>query len=405
MAEGFIDSASIHSALAVLKLGRTRDLSAWERQCLLETTDLLLFHDIGMIPGPGGYRGASGLYTHVISGLPSLEERKFQRDRALRSTKAWLARDRQALGKAWTQLQSQPEFPAWSAMARNLFWVDHVRMHESLFNEEFGPHLAHVLNCSEAELRRLRTASQSEQVVRDWLRKDLANAETRLVNDAYVLSGLIRGRFHEYVASSSGLHLCSHPFRKAIGRDLATTPAESVFNSEEYFVKAVIGSALQETTEERRVKTWVANLGRARRAIQLQQLALPQTVLDSDAERLAAQAAKTCGITSTYERVRRELDAAAALGVGGLVTLAISPWLGLVTPFVPHMYRYSRGHGVGDDLSRLAFDTTRRFRRLARSVAGRIEPSVRLPAEAPSNNQMQRTRSAPRPDRRRGPRR
>jgi len=379
MAKGFIDSASIHSALAVLQLKRTNHLSAWERQCLLETTYLLLFHDIGVIPGPGGYRGASGLYTHVVSGLPSLEERKFLRGQALRSTKTWLAKGGETLSQAWKQLQSQPEFPLWSDTVRNLFWVDHVRMHGSLFNEEFIPHLARVLNYSEAELKVLQTRSQSEQVVREWVKGDLASDEAMLANDAHILAGLIRGRFHEYLASGSGLHLCSHPFRKIIGRPLATSLAEPVFNSEEYFVKALIGSALLETTKERRVKAWVVNLQKARKAIQLRQLALPQTVVESDAERLAAQAARTCGISSTYERVRRELDIATALGISGLATVAISPWLVLVTPFIPHVYRYFRGQGIGDDLCRIAYDTSRRFRRLARSIPGRIERSLRLP--------------------------
>jgi hypothetical protein len=379
MAHGFIDSASIHSALAVLKLQRTRDLSAWERQSLLETTYLLLFQDIGVIPGPGSYRGASGLYSYVVSGLPSLEGHQFRRDLALRSTRTWLAKDKEALPKAWNRLQSEPEFPVWSAMSRDLFWVDHVRMHTSLFNEEFIPHISRVLNCSEGDLRAVRARSESEQVVRQWLRTDLSADEATLANDAYVLAALIRGRFHEYVGSGSNLHLCSHPFRKSIGRPLATSSGEPVFNSEEYFVKVVVGSALLETTEERRVKAWVANLEKARKAIRLRGLALPHALLESDAERLAAEAARACAITSTYARVRRELDIAAALGIGGLALVAISPWLGLFGPFVPGVYRYFRGESIGDDLSRIAFDTTRRFRRLARATPGRIERSLRLP--------------------------
>src|SRR5712671_1697606 len=114
MAKGFVDSASIHSALAVLKLGGTLSLSTWERQCLLEATYLFLFTDIGIIAGLSGYRGASGLLSHVVKEFPSLEENRFSgRDAALRATRRWLTRDEQGVKDAWTQLQSQPEFEAW----------------------------------------------------------------------------------------------------------------------------------------------------------------------------------------------------------------------------------------------------------------------------------------------------
>ena len=74
--EGFVDSALIHGALATLSLGGGVDLSAWDRQSLLEITYLLLFRKIGIVPGPGGYRGASGPFERVISQLPALQVKK-----------------------------------------------------------------------------------------------------------------------------------------------------------------------------------------------------------------------------------------------------------------------------------------------------------------------------------------
>ena len=89
MTRGFVDSASIHGALATLSLSGGEILSPWDRQRLQDTTYLLLFRQIGIIPGlPGGYRGASGLFAHVISRLPALESTGIRRESALRATKA-----------------------------------------------------------------------------------------------------------------------------------------------------------------------------------------------------------------------------------------------------------------------------------------------------------------------------
>src|ERR1035438_3184453 len=84
--EGFVDSALIHGALATLSLGGGVDLSAWDRQSLLESTYLLLFRKIGIVPGPGGYRGASGPFERVISQLPALQGRKLPTERGVGST-------------------------------------------------------------------------------------------------------------------------------------------------------------------------------------------------------------------------------------------------------------------------------------------------------------------------------
>ena len=218
--EGFVDSALIHGALATLSLGGGVDLSAWDRQSLLEITYLLLFRKIGIVPGPGGYRGASGPFERVISQLPALQGRKLPTDRALCSTRAWLTRNPAGLRDAWSGLQSQREFIAWSAISRKLFWLHHVRMHISLFNPEFIPYIAPLLNVDSKELHRINLMSQDESVVCQWVKTNLAGEDAKIAHDAYVVAALIRGRLHEYLSSGSDRHLASHPFRIPIQKRL-----------------------------------------------------------------------------------------------------------------------------------------------------------------------------------------
>lgn len=381
MTKGSVDSASIHSALAALSLRYGEAISAWDRQSLLDTTYLLLFQEIGIVPGPGGYRGASGLLEHVIIRLPRLEKADFRRGRALQATKAWLTRRPDSLRTAWNDLQTRPEFPAWAGMQRDLFWLHHVRMHVSLFNAEFIPHISALLGRPERELERIQVMSRQERTVRQWLKANLKGEDAQVANDSWLASALIRGRFHEYVASASGLHLSAHSFRKSVERTLPSGTGQPIFNSEEYFVRVIIGSSLLETTDDRRAKAWADNIAKARAAIEGGRIALPNAALDSDAERLAAEAALACGISASYSRVRRELEVATTLGIAGLLTLSVSPWLAPLGPIATAAYRQYRGASVGEDLARFLVDTKRRFFRLTRTVPGRITRFLKARAD------------------------
>jgi hypothetical protein len=186
LTEGFIDSASIHSALAVLSHRGNRDLSSWDRQSLLDSTYLLLFHKIGIVPGPGGYRGASGLFGHVVTRLHSLEEKRFSTRQALISTRAWLTRDPSAFREAWNRLCAEPELPIWAAKQRELFWLHHVRMYVSLFNTEFVPHIASLLEVTADDLHKINLMSQDEHTVLRWVRMRTSDEDAKLADDAWL---------------------------------------------------------------------------------------------------------------------------------------------------------------------------------------------------------------------------
>jgi len=66
MAQGFIDHASISSAIAALRVKDAKNLNSWDRECLTAVTYVLLFRDVGIVPGPGEFRGASGLFASGV---------------------------------------------------------------------------------------------------------------------------------------------------------------------------------------------------------------------------------------------------------------------------------------------------------------------------------------------------
>jgi hypothetical protein len=222
--QGYIDHASISSALAVLSVKDAHRLSMWDRQCLIEATYLLLFSEIGIIPGPSNYRGASGVFSHVISSLPTLTCVRFDKEKALQSTNQWLSKEEDSLRTIWIGVCKQSDFIVWSRLMRELYWIDHVKMFGALFDNKLMQRLPNILNCSIEELQQVQHASKNETTVHQWLKSDLAGDDAKLANDAYLLAILIRGKFHEYLASSENLHLCPHPFRKLIQKPWNQSP-------------------------------------------------------------------------------------------------------------------------------------------------------------------------------------
>jgi hypothetical protein len=382
MTLAFTESASIHSALAVLNVGKTQQCGLWDRQSILETTYLLLHRNVRIIAGPGPYAGASGLYGQVVSRFPSLESAAFHRKLARRKTMFWLARYPRALADAWSVVQGEPTFQRWANVQRELFWVHHVKMHGALFNKEFIPAISRVLGCHEEDLMAAHLGSADISLVQGWSKGRLTSEDAQLVEKAWLLAAMIRGKYHEYLARESRKQLISHPFRESVGLKLRSGASEPVPNSDQYFVRMLIGSALLETSPERRVAVWLDNVDKARNAITSGQIVLPHAALDSDAERHAAHAAMEIGLPGSSAILRRTLDCVAAVGIGLLLATSVAPWAGPVGPLLQQGYAYHRGVTVGDDLDRLIRSTRRRFSRLANDVPGRIERELRWP-EAP----------------------
>lgn len=376
MTKGFIDSASVHGALAALSLGKKAAWPLWDRQSLLETTYVLLQSETNIVPGPGTYGGASGQFRHVVTGLPGLESKKYQREAAEKLTRIWLGRHRPVLARAWAHGTSHPSFSHWASSSRRLFWFHHVRMHGALFNREFIPPMSQILECSPSDLQRVHELSTNPSTMRTWATSDRLTEDMKLAEQGWLLASLIRGKYHEFLAQNVGIHLLSHPFRQGIECELRVGETQPILNSEEYFVKTIIGTALLESTADRRVRTWVDAIAKARRAISTGQIALPDATDQADAERHAATAAQIVGLPGTSALVRRSLDVTAAVGLGVLLAIVIKPWGGVLGPASLQLYRYVRGVSVGDDLARAILSTKRRFRTLARSVPGRIERRI-----------------------------
>lgn len=299
------------------------------------------------------------------------------RRRAAAETKRWAGRNVASLRNKFEHLEADPIARAYCEHTVECFWRNHVEMHGTLFTPEFIPQSARILGCTELELAHLCTKTADVTLVEQWARDGRRSEDARLAERAYWLAVLIRGRTHEHLAISSGLQLMAHPYRRPVERKLHDGFGKPVLRSEELFVRMLIGAALLERTAERRITTWVDGLRRSRDAVLAGAIALPDTVLDSHAERFAASAARTLGIAGHSRILARAVDVTVSLGVAQLIALTVSPWLAPADPVAVQTYRYVAGMSAGDQLTRLARSTRANFRALARLVPGRIERHLR----------------------------
>ena len=375
MTQGFIDSASIHGAIVAMSSGKIDEISDWDKQSLLSVTYLLLFDNIGIIHGPGYYSGASGPYSKVLSGLPFLEGFQFSnKTNAIRNTNFWLTRYPGSLEASWKALITDNQFKSWQTNAIEQFWIHHSKMYGGLFNEEYIPSISKIINCSEKELKDLYRASENKNEVLNWLKVNSKTSED--VKNAWTISALIRGRFHEYLAQSNENHLIAHPFRKSVEKKLGNSKEASITNSETYFVKTIIGSALLEPNLERRMNVWIENINKSRKAISLKSIVLPNSTLDSDAESHSANAAKICGLPASPAIIHRALDVASSIGIGLLLKVIFNPWSKIGTPLVTQSYKYEKGKSIGEDIASFIFNNEKRYKRLASKIPGRIRCSI-----------------------------
>ena len=374
--QGFIDSASIHGAITALMLGRSETWDRWTQQSILESTYLLLHSNIGMIPGPGPFHGAAGALKQVFQQLPNLHNVSLDRAIADRKTRQWLSRYPEKIKQAWVNLKNDPNSLVWKEQSINLFWENHSRMHGSLFNQEYIPTIARLLDGpTEKTLQNIYELSKNPNQVKNW--RKAQNCEDALIaQDAWCLSALIRGKYHEFLAKDEQLQLISHPFRYKIQKKLTSTPGIPITNSEQLFTKMLIGASLSEISMERRVDAWVSNINKSRQAIEQDRLYLPDSTTIEIAERMASKAALEAELTSTPKLLIEALDLGFSMIVGGIISISIAPWMGPIGPALLMAYKYSTGQNISTKIARSTIDTRRRFAKLGEMVPGRINRNI-----------------------------
>jgi hypothetical protein len=371
-----LDSALLHDAFCALWLGKQEHWTAWNHQCLMDATHLLLFDNVGIVAGPGHSRGrpVPGDEADLVKDLPKLLQPP-QELGAKGKLNRWLGHTGKPLHKAWEKTLREPELEQWRELRRKMFWDRHIRVNDGLFNKEHLSAIAATLNVSMRDLQDAHRLSTNPKVVARWAKGDDGDV-IQLADDAYLISSLIRGKYHEYVARELRMQLAAHPHREVIGTQVGTKTKLPASNTSQYFERILIGSALSERSK-RRVPTWRDNLLKARHALTDQKkFSLPE-LPQSQAESNAVMIARQLGIECSPRWQRILLSSLLSTNASIYSGLIVGSWVAsapvaLALGGAALVYKGIRHRSPVEDVV-LHLTTDSAFHGLARTVPGRIE--------------------------------
>ena len=279
-----VDSASLYEIVATMNLGD--EAYPWARESAEALTTTLLQVDGLRVAGtPGSSSQATGLYGLLLRKIErDLDNVTFEEvaaseeHRAECRTKAtfWARKNNKAIRILLTTLLDDTKnFKPWLDHAMALAWNDHSSRLGGLFNQEFLDPIADVLGVSKNEIQLLWDLSKQKAFLGRRQDPDVAGeTATAYVIKAYVVSALIRGMFHQFMAEAEGRQLTQHPFRvwayeQTSGTaDTGGTKSEfPVPDPQRLLSHLLVHDALLEDDPERRARKWLKRVADASVAI------------------------------------------------------------------------------------------------------------------------------------------
>lgn len=380
--EGYIDSASVQEVVAVFNFKRLKDAYNWACNTALEVT-CILFNatHLKVAPGPSFYRAPSGLYGHLLQSLSDIviaEHVNYlspeTHQKALRNTKRWATRNHKKVVRVYKQLESDKvNFQRWLDRSITDAWVGHAKMLGGLFDKTLIPQISRVLDIPESDLYDIFQLSCDLDVVESYVKRRPDNDVFKIMQQAFTIAALLRGRYHDYVAKELPLQIMHHPIRaKPVLLNLQGKPKTEfmVSNTEQYLSMIILGGAFAEKTRENRISCWAENVRKVRNAVFNQAIDLRPKSYDEVAENHAVEIAQRLNIRTYPQFIEQAFDVAVAMSVGILTSFVLTGWESLTTSSVT--YLVSDRKKFGKRVASLS-GTQNRLHDLAKFNPGRVE--------------------------------
>ena len=252
--QSYIDSATTYEVLPLLSAAQANDAYPWAWQNTVAATSMLInTPHLLMAPAPVLRSGAAGLYGQLTLGLADFMSHyrpapADARD-ALQKTKRWARKNVGKVQSAYAKLMADTtNYQRWLDWRITNAWVENAARLGGLFNADFIPELSKIMNVPEADLIRVRHLSSDVREVSGYVNRRSPHDDFQLLTDAYILSALLRGRYHDFIARKSGLQIVHHPLREGVLSKPKRTDHKnfSVSNTERYLSNIVLASAFME---------------------------------------------------------------------------------------------------------------------------------------------------------------
>jgi len=244
-------------------------------------------------------------------------------------------------------------------------------MHGTLFTAEFIPEISLMLGCRQADLERIHELSARESQVSEWVKKRPDTESFRLASDAFAITTLLRGRYHDYAARNAGLQIIHHPMREPLLRTMKRTDLFEISNTMQYVTNIIVATALKQTGMKRKIQSWANNVLKVRAALADEKIDLRPKDRDDVALDSAIDAVRKSAVDVHPKTLDPLLDILMGLSVGTLTGFTLAPWIGVPAGCAAGVV--SRVTQARARLVRGAYCARHNLRRLARSSAGRVQ--------------------------------
>lgn len=276
---GFIDSASIIGAVGALTSYRTpQEWGEWTRQSIANMTLALIVHDgLKIAPGPSKpteigsgiavsklyqcYDQACRLLADIVKDMPlhNVPTATVQ-ESAQKAFIDWLRNYPEEARNAIIATKQEIGCSEWEQWSIENAWVDHARRLNGLFNAEMIEELAIVFGVKSNDLRFLWKKTTDLKQVQTWSQGKNLDSDFKLARDAYLAAAILRGRYHDDVATKMNLDILHHPIRQHVLIPIAEGTIYRIPEAIETLSQIIVKSAMDEKRPEDRVVCLAENL-------------------------------------------------------------------------------------------------------------------------------------------------
>jgi hypothetical protein len=387
MQRGYVDSASVCAVAEAFTYPSYNDWPDWTLWSAVEVTgSLCIDHTLQVAPGPGKYWGDHGLYEQIMlplskSGIISPRtSTKIVQKEAEEKTRIWINQNLATIKETFEEeVLPDNNFQTWLDRSITYFWVDHAQMHGGLFNLQFIDELSLILNSTPNDLRKISQLTCDLKQVSNWAKHKPTTEDFKLAKKAYVLSALIRGRYHDQIAEAERIKIMHHQFRRNsfLTRRKQTAKFDPS-NTEKYLISMLLCVAFAERKTENRIALWADNLIKARELVRLDAIDLSSKSSDSVAREHIIAIFKRNNFRAHSKNTALGLDVLASLVISGF-NFGLCTWVGvppqtgwLVGPSVNYVSKKKTGKSFGECIAERATKTEHHLNELAESLPGRL---------------------------------
>lgn len=332
---GVIDSASLYEVVKVLTLKNPEDSNQWGWTSAIEVTCAIIeTSHLKMAPAPDAVSGgASGLYGQLTQGLADIVIHKRTRpeveNNAQRMVKLRCSQNTNKVKSAFQKIISDKlNYPQWLDWAIQNAWLEHSSRLKGLFNKSYISQITKILGKSDEYWMDLWQKSCDPVVLKTYIKSRPNTTDFLDTTDAYLLSAMLRGLYHEYTARGNAIQILHHPFREPMLPSLKKYPAIDyrVNETDCYFANIILAAAFKERNHDARIAMWSENVRQARLAFHEGSIDLRPKDYNDVALNTAQTAAKKVQIRVHPKWIDNVLRVSEHIGLNILTSFVLQEW-------------------------------------------------------------------------------